>query len=66
MEAVFWKLRTVAPLRVLPTELGSHSTAFNKFNLCKNQGIWQKLFIKIRGELDNEWNFIDSTIIKAH
>nr|WP_211363238.1 IS5 family transposase [Fluviispira multicolorata] len=28
--------------------------------------MWQELFLKIRGELDNEWNFIDSTIVKAH
>jgi len=66
MEAVFWKLRTGAPWRDLPTEFGSHSTVFNKFNRWSKQGIWQKLFIKIRGELDNEWNFIDSTIVKAH
>lgn len=25
-----------------------------------------KIIFKIRGELDNEWNFIDSTIIMAH
>ena len=66
MEAVFWKLRTGAPWRDLPTEFGSHSTVFNKFNRWSKQGIWQNLFIKIRGELDNEWNFIDSTIVKAH
>lgn len=66
MEAVFWRLRTGAPWRDLPTEFGSHSTIFNKFNRWSKQGIWQKLFLKIRGELDNEWNFIDSTIVKAH
>ena len=66
MEAVFWKLRTGAPWRDLPTEFGSYSTIFNKFNRWSKLGIWQKLFLKIRGELDNEWNFIDSTIVKAH
>ncbi|WP_338635001.1 IS5 family transposase [Spirobacillus cienkowskii] len=66
MEAVFWKLRTGAPWRDLPTEFGSYSTVFNKFNRWSKLGIWQKLFLKIRGELDNEWNFIDSTIVKAH
>ncbi len=66
MEAVFWKLRTGAPWRDLPTEFGSHSTVFNKFNRWSKSGIWQKIFIEIRGELDDEWNFIDSTIVKAH
>lgn len=66
MEAVFWKLRTGAPWRDLPTEFGSYSTVFNKFNRWAKLGIWRELFLKIRGELDNEWNFIDSTIVKAH
>ena len=66
MEAVFWKLRTGAPWRDLPTEFGSYSTIFNKFNRWSKIGIWHKLFLKMRGELDNEWNFIDSTIVKAH
>jgi transposase len=66
MEAVFWKLRTGAPWRDLPIEFGSYSTVFNKFNRWSKHGIWQKLFLKIRGELDNEWNFIDSTIVKDH
>jgi len=65
MEAVFWKLRTGAPWRDLPTEFGSYSTIFNKFNRWSKIGIWHKLFLKMRGELDNEWNFIDSTIVKA-
>lgn len=39
---------------------------FNKFNRWSKLGIWQTLFLKIRGELDNEWNFMDSIIVKAH
>jgi len=66
MEAVFWKLRTGAPWRELLSEYGSHSTIFNKFNRWSKLSIWQKLFLKMRGELNNEWNFIDSTIVKAH
>ncbi|RDB35013.1 MAG: transposase, partial [Spirobacillus cienkowskii] len=40
MEAVFWKLRTGAPWRDLPTEFGSYSTVFNKFNRWSKLGIW--------------------------
>ncbi len=50
MEAVFWKLRTGAPWRDLPTEFGSYSTVFNKFNRWSKHGIWQKLFLRICGE----------------
>lgn len=45
---------------------GERKKQKNKFNRRSKQAIWQNLFIKIRGELDNEWNFIDSTIVKAH
>ena len=66
MEAVLWKLRTGAPWRDLPTEFGPHSTVFNKFNRWSHKDYWFYIFTKIRGELDDEWNFIDSTIIRAH
>ena len=66
IEAVLWKLRTGAPWRDLPTEFGSHSTVFNKFNRWSNYCLWQEIFKQIQGEIDDEWNFIDSTIVKAH
>lgn len=66
VEAVLWKLRTGAPWRDLPSEFGSYSTVFNKFNRWSKYGLWQKIFNEIQGEIDNEWNFIDSTIVKAH
>ncbi|WGL58844.1 IS5 family transposase [Pigmentibacter sp. JX0631] len=66
MEAVFRKLRTGASWKDLPTEFGLHSTIIYKFNRWSKQGIWQNLFIKILGELDNKWNFFNSTIVKVH
>jgi transposase len=39
---------------------------FNRFNEWSKLGIWQQLFDLIRGELDNEWNFMDGTYVKAH
>jgi transposase len=37
-----------------------------RFNRWSKVGIWKDLFLKIRGEIDEEWNFIDSTIVKAY
>ncbi|WP_186646661.1 transposase [Fluviispira vulneris] len=45
-EAVFWKLRTGAPRRDLPTEFGSFSTVFNKFNRWSKLGSWARAIIK--------------------
>lgn len=66
VEAVHWKLRTGAPWRDLPKKFGSHSTIFNRFNRWSKLGLWQRLFYELRNDIDNEWNFIDGTVVKAH
>ena len=66
MEGILWRFRTGAPWRDLPTEFGCWKSIFNRFNEWSKTGVWQELFSIVRGELDNEWNFIDGTYIKAH
>lgn len=66
VEGILWRFRTGAPWRDLPTEFGCWKTVFNRFNEWSKNGVWQKLFDSVRGELDNEWNFIDGTYVKAH
>jgi transposase len=55
IEAVLWKLRTGAPWRDLPTEFGSHSTVFNKFNRWSNYGLWQEIFKELHIEKIANW-----------
>jgi len=66
IEGVLWRLRTGAPWRDLPTELGSWSTVFSFFNRWSQKGLWRKVFELLRGELDDEWSFIDSSYVKVH
>lgn len=66
MEGVLWRLRTGAPWRDLPTELGSWSTVFNFFNRWSKKGLWKQVFERLRGELDDEWGLIDSSYVKVH
>ena len=66
IEAVHWKLRTGAPWRDLPKMFGSYSTVFNRFNRWSKLGLWQRLFYELRNDIDDEWNFIDGTVVKAH
>ena len=66
MEGVLWRLRTGAPWRDLATELGSWSTVFNFFNRWSQEGLWKRVFAGMRGELDLEWSFIDSSYVKVH
>lgn len=66
MEGVLWRLRTGAPWRDLPTELGSWSTVFNFFNRWSKKGLWKQVFERLRGELDDERGLIDSSYVKVH
>lgn len=66
VEGILWRFRTGAPWLDLPNEFGPWKTVFNRFNTWSKSGVWQQLFERIRGELDNEWNFMDGTYIKVH
>lgn len=66
VEGILWRLRTGTPWRDLPDEFGPWKTVFNRFNTWSKSGVWHEVFELIRGELDNEWNFMDGTYIKAH
>jgi len=66
VEGIIWKLRTGAPWRDLPTECGPWKSVYNRFNEWSRKGIWQKVFLKIRGDFDMEWAMVDSSSIKVH
>ena len=66
IEAILWRMRTGSPWRDLPSELGAWSTNFNFFNRWSKRGVWQRVFEELRGELDHEWNFLDSSAVKLH
>ena len=66
VEGILWKLRTGAPWRDLPDQFGPWSTVFSQFNRWSKAGKWQQVFARIKNDPDNEWNFIDATIVSAH
>lgn len=66
VEAVLWKSRVGGAWRDLPTEFGSSSTVFNRFNRWSKKGIWKMLFFELRTDVDTEWHFMDSTVVDAH
>lgn len=66
VEAILWRMRTGSPWRDLPSELGPWSTNFNFFNRWSRRGVWRKVFEAFRGELDHEWNFLDSSAVRLH
>lgn len=66
VEGILWRLRSGAPWRDLPESLGPWSSVYNQFNRWSQRGIWRKIFALVCTDPDNEWNFIDATIVKAH
>lgn len=65
VEAVLWILRTGAPWRDLPTELGKWSTVYRRYPRWAVAGRWEVLRQTLE-EPTLGYLLIDSTIIKAH
>ena len=66
VEGMFWRVRTGAPWRDLPEAFGNWKTVYNRFNEWSRRGIWNELFEACKGDVDDEWNFMDGSYIKAH
>ena len=66
VNAVFWILRTGAPWRDLPPDLGGWSNTHRRFIRWRDQGIWEKLLEQLMETPDFEWLMIDASHIKVH
>ena len=66
IEAVLWWRRTGAPWRDLPGEFGPWKTVFNRFDRWSKTGKWNRLFVALKRDVDDEWHSLDSTINRVH
>jgi len=66
INAVFWILRTGAPWRDLPLDLGGWANTHRRFIRWRDKGIWEKLLATLVHEPDFEWLMIDASHIKVH
>ena len=66
VEAVLWIMRTGAPWRDLPAELGNWHTTFTRFSRWSKTGVWDQVFAALSGDRDLEEVFLDSTAVRAH
>ncbi|MBX2813747.1 MAG: IS5 family transposase [Myxococcales bacterium] len=66
LNAVLWKIRTGVPWRDLPEQYGSWKTIYSRFRRWAIAGYFQAIFEALHIEVDDEWNAIDGTYIRAH
>ena len=66
INAVFWILRTGAPWRDLPPDLGDWKNTQRRFCRWRDKGIWEKLLDLIIDDPDYEWLMIDASDCKVH
>jgi len=59
-------LRTGAPWRDLPPDLGGWSNTHRRFIRWRDAGIWEKLLNILIDDPDDEWLMIDASHCKVH
>jgi transposase len=66
VEAVLWIVRTGAPWRDLPSELGNWNSVWRRFARWAERGIWERLFAAMADDPDFEYVIVDAAIVRAH
>lgn len=66
INAVFWILRTGAPWRDLPPDLGDWKNTNRRFCRWRDKGHWERILEALIEEPDYEWLMIDASHGKVH
>jgi transposase len=66
VNAVLWIIRTGAPWRDLPPDLGGWGNTHRRFTRWRDKGVWEKLFELLIDDPDMEWLLIDASHVKVH
>lgn len=63
---MLWKVKTGVPWRDLPTRFGCWKTIYSRFRRWAVAGRFKAIFEAIQVEVDDNWNSIDGSYIRAH
>lgn len=72
VDGILWILRTGAPWRDLPEELGPWQTVWHRFDKWNADGTLDEILTRLRaarvdvGAIDEELWCVDGTIVRAH
>ena len=66
VEAVLYRFRAGIPWRDLPDRFGDWKNVHRRFSRWAESGVWERVFMHLAADADNEYAMIDSTIVRAH
>ncbi len=66
VEGILYRLRVGCPWRDLPASFGDWNSVYKRFNDWSSKGKLMNIFHVLVEEPDQEWAFIDGSIVKAH
>jgi transposase len=66
VEAVLYRYRAGIPWRDLPERFGAWKAIHTRWSRWATNGVWERVFMHLSADADNEYAMIDSTIVRAH
>ena len=66
VEAVLYRYRAGIPWRDIPERFGDFRVVHTRYSRWAKKGIWKQVFEVLSEDADNEYQMIDSTIVRAH
>ena len=66
LNGIFWVLRSGAPWRDLPTNVGPYTTCYNRFVRWRRAGVWGRIMTALAIAHDSSLQMIGTSIIRVH
>lgn len=66
VDAVLYRYRAGTPWRDLPERFGDWKNVHRRWSRWAATGVWERIFVHLSADADNEYAMIDSTIVRAH
>jgi hypothetical protein len=66
VEAVPFRCRVGIPWHHLPERFGAWNNTRRRFSRWAHGGVWERVFVHLADDADNEYAMIDSMIVRTH
>jgi len=65
VEAVLYRYRAGIPWPDLPARFGKWKSVHQRFGRWAKSGVWERVFVALSADADNEYAMLDATIVRA-